>query len=464
MNRSEEYLMLIKELDNTPPQLEYSMQRVEAKLKKEHKGRFFTVSLTSLVIFFITFILLVNSFPTFAYACGRIPLIKNLAQLVAFSPSLSAAVENEYVQPIEIEQTQNGITARIEYVIVDQKELDIFYSLDSENYNEMDANPEIKARDNSPLEGYSLISGNYDTGNGELNHITVSFVDVDMPDSMILTLKVHDNGWRKEIVEVENEITSENEYMEPDYISEFNFTLEFDPYYTSQGEELILNHNFEIDGQTLALETAEIYPTHIRLNFLDNEDNSAWLKEFKFYLVNEKKQRFDKITNGITGTGSVDSPMMRSHHLESSFFSESKSLTLYITGVTWLDKEMETVKLDLANITAEELPQGVTFVNAERKGNDWLLIFEATEEAENHSYQIWNQDYYDQEGNEYFYNSWGTTHNMDSWNDKAEQFVEKTGVFQVEITLKDYTFDTVYMSPSYSRRIEFVDPIVIEVK
>ncbi|WP_428867110.1 DUF4179 domain-containing protein [Clostridium sediminicola] len=439
------------------------MQRVEAKLKTEQRRRIFTLSGTSVASFLIAFILLVNCFPTFAYACGRIPLIKELAQLVAFSPSLSAAVENEYVQPIEIELTQNGITARIEYVIVDQKELDIFYSLDSDQYTAMDATPEIRAADGSALEGYCISSGNCDTTNGELNHITVTFVEEDMPDNMVLTLQVNDNGTWEDTAIVEDEMLEEDEYKQPDYISEFTFSLEFDPYYTAQGEELTLNHKFKIDGQILSLETAEIYPTHIRLNFLDNEDNSAWLKSLEFYIENEKGQRFDKIANGITATGSVDSPMMRSHHLESSFFSKSQSLTLHITGATWLDKDMETVKLDLTKLNAEKLPKGVTFANAERKGNDWLLTFEAKEEAENSSYQIWNQEYYDEQGNKYDYNRW-STHNGSSWDKNKQQFVEKPGIFQVEITLKNYSFDTVYMSPSYSRKVEFTDSIDIDVK
>ena len=53
-----------------------------------------------------------------------------LAQAVAWSPSLSAAVENDYVQPIGQSQTVNGVTATVEYVIVDRKQLSIFYTLD----------------------------------------------------------------------------------------------------------------------------------------------------------------------------------------------------------------------------------------------------------------------------------------------------------------------------------------------
>jgi hypothetical protein len=432
-------LELIKDLDNTPPELEYSMQRVEAKLKSQRQSsrRYFALSLSSIVTFFIAFIIFVNSFPTFAYACGRIPLIKELVQLVTFSPSLSAAVENEYVQPIELEQTQNGITARIEYVIVDQKELDIFYSLDSDIYAEMNIIPEIIALDGSKLEGYAILSGSYGTP-GDMNQITVSFSDKDMPEGMLLILKVHDNGNSEKIENIEDINTNsveddtelDKEHKEPESISEFTFKLEFDPDFTAQGGKITLDKSFEIDGQTLILEEAEIYPTHMRINFADSEDNTAWLKKLSFYIENEKGERFDQGSNGISATGAVDSPMMESYYLDSPFFSKSKELTLYITGTTWLDKDMETVKVDLANVEAEKLPQGVTFSKAESTEDGWLLMFEAKEEVENSFYQIWAQDYYDEQGNKYTFNSW-SSHNGESWDKESGQFVEKLGVFLV---------------------------------
>ena len=73
------------------------------------------------------------------YACGGVPLLRELAKAVSFSPSLSAAVENEYVQPIGLSQTKNGITATMEYVIVDQKQVNIFYTLKGEGYETLSA-------------------------------------------------------------------------------------------------------------------------------------------------------------------------------------------------------------------------------------------------------------------------------------------------------------------------------------
>lgn len=236
MNRNEEYLDLLTELDNTPSALEYSVTRIKARAKKSKRiRRFFTIPVCSIAVFFVTFVTMVNVSMSFAMACGRLPLIRELAAAVAFSPSLSAAVENEYVQPIELEQTQNDITMRVEYVIVDQKQLNIFYTLQSQEYFHMDATPGILNQDGQGFGGYSIYTNGSNRKNGELRQFVVDFVDNDMPDSLILKCGVHDNGSyeKSEPVRVGDE---PQELREPEAISTFIFTLNFDPEYTQQGD------------------------------------------------------------------------------------------------------------------------------------------------------------------------------------------------------------------------------------
>ncbi|MEG0846731.1 DUF4179 domain-containing protein [Niameybacter sp.] len=462
MERKEEYNQLMEELENTPIQLEYTMQRVEARRRERYFKRFFAIPMSTCLMVLIAFTMLVNCVPVFAYTCGNIPIVKALAKLVAFSPSLSAAVENKYVQPIEQVQTLNGITAKIEYVIVDQKQLNIIYSLDSAVYTAMDATPCITSTDGEELGGYGISSGNSDKANGALNYITVDFVDVDMPSSLNFTLKVHDNGSAiKESFVKEDMFSRENVFKAPQDISTFTFKLEFNPYYTAQGETIQINQPFKLDGEDLILEQAEIYPTHMSLTFEDVESNTAWIRSLEFYIENEKGKKFDKIANGISATGKIDSPMMASHRLESSFFTESKALTMYITGVEWLDKDRQKIKLDLKNVKAEGLPDNVVFEQAQRKEKGWLLTFGGQEYEEDVSYQIWQSNYYDEDGKEYYFNSWSS--GMSGYWDE-EKYIETPGVFHVEIPLVDYPYDTVYMTPNFTRNVKLDEPVVITIK
>ena len=120
MTRNEEYQALLQELETTPAALDGAVERALRRRKRDRRLRLFGVPAGSLAACFAAFVLLVNLFPPFARACGSVPVLRELAQAVAWSPSLSAAVENDYVQPIGQSQTVNGVTATVEYVIVDR--------------------------------------------------------------------------------------------------------------------------------------------------------------------------------------------------------------------------------------------------------------------------------------------------------------------------------------------------------
>ena len=136
MNRNEEYRALLAELEDLPERLDRTEQRALLRRESARKRRrWFGVPAVGMAACFGAFVLLVNLSVPFARACGSVPLVRELAKAVAWSPSLSAAVENAYVQPIGQSQTVNGITATVEYVIVDQKQLNIFYTLHSDAYD-----------------------------------------------------------------------------------------------------------------------------------------------------------------------------------------------------------------------------------------------------------------------------------------------------------------------------------------
>jgi hypothetical protein len=100
---------------------------------------------------FAAFVMMVNFSVTVANACFKVPVLRELAESVTFSKSLTKAVENDYVQTMNLVQTQNDITAKIEYLIVDQKQVNIFYRLTSEKYKgkyeKLIADPVINCND-----------------------------------------------------------------------------------------------------------------------------------------------------------------------------------------------------------------------------------------------------------------------------------------------------------------------------
>jgi hypothetical protein len=473
MNRNDEYNSLLTEQSETPAALAGVVERAKERSRKATRlRRAIATPICGFAAFLVVFVAAVNMSVTFAMACGKVPLLRELAAAVAFSPSLSAAVANEYVQPIDLEQTINGVTMRVEYVIVDQKQLNIFYTLRSQEYSNMGATPQISDADGVAINNFSMYGGgsfglvqlSSERGNGGIRRFTLDFMEKDMPSSLNLTCKISDNGsWENAVPMPVADVPVQTEYSEPNWIAAFDFALHFDPNCTNRGEVFTVNQAVATDGQNYTVTTVEIYPTHLRLNVTDNADNTMWLQGLDFYVVNEKGERFDGIKNGISATGSEDSPMMTSYRLESPYFSKSKWLTVVISGATFSDKE--SIFVDLKNGTIKgALPVGAKFTGAERNGSGWTLMFTAPKREREGTpafYQVVGGQCYGEDGHDYYFN---VTSSTEGYYDEVGEYVDDKNVFTERCFLPDYPYDTVWLTPINSRVIELAAPIEIAIK
>ena len=450
MNRNEEYQALLQELEPTPPALAGTTERALRRRRRDRRLRLFGVPVGSLAACFIAFVLLVNLFPPFARACGNVPVLRALAQAVAWSPSLSAAVENDYVQPIGQSQTENGITATVEYVIVDQKQVHIFFTLKGEGYESLSAEmPEF-----TPRQHCAVLGADFRQEPGTLLHFTLDYQDNDVPEGFTMAFAVtRETGTVAEDASAapSRSILDEPEWEEPDILASFTFDLAFDPTYTAQGELVPVNSTFQLDGQTLMVKEVEVYPTHVRVNVEGAADNTAWLEDLDFYLENEDGERFETVTNGISASGDPDTPAMKSFRLESPWFADSKHLTLHITGADWLDKDMERIRVDLVNGTADRLPEGVALKEVHRRGDGTVLEFRVTGAPFAHR-QVFESRYFLEDGTEADILEYSWTYD------------DEAGTGTVWLPLKKCHEDAVLLAPLYSRSAEAETPVTIPIK
>ena len=480
MNRIEEYEALLKELETTPENLEST---VEKALKRENtfqkKRQILVSSAGSLAACFAAFVLLVNLSVPFARACGSIPLISDLARAVSWSPSLSAAVEHDYVQPMNLSQYQNGITAKVEYLIVDRKQVDVFFSIQSDDYAHLDLDhPTLTVP--GEQEGYVSSFSSYGIENGDLMELRIDFMDRDVPDCLTMTFGVYDDPDRyktskpveSSLMDYGDELLDENREEQREILATFTFELHFDPTYTEQGAVIDVGETFLLDGQSVTLTEAEIYPTHLRLNFDYNPANTAWLTELNFYLENERGERFNGIVNGISATGNPDDPSTDSVWLDSPYFSTGEHLTLHVTGASWIDKGQERVKVDLAKGMIEDPPQGVRLEWAEKRNAGWVVSFSAGARWEKTMhYQIWKSCFYDEDGTAHDIDQRGVSDSpmilgeisgaeLESY-ETAEKAAKEEGRYFETFGLKDYTADCVWLEPCWTRITDSTADVVI---
>ena len=458
MNRNEEYVKLLEDLE-APLAVENTLKRAKARLSRR---RWIIRPAAAFATVAACFVLLVNFCAPVAYACSKVPVLRELAKAVTFSNSLTDAVKNEYVQTVDLKQTQNDITAKIEYLIVDRKQVNVFYRLESKTHGQLDTHPEVRHRDGSQAAS-SYGPNDFNVPNGQLQSMTIDFTNADVPDSLRLTLNIMEIGsWQTSApaptahTDLGDTLLSLPEHSTPNYVASFDFLLEFDPQFTAAGKVIEIKKVIDLDGQKITLSNMEVYPTNLRLNVEGSPENTAWLERLDFYIETDWGMKFNTIKNGITATGSIGSPMMVSYRADSTYFYNANHLKVVITGAEWLDKDMERVHLDLKTGEAGRLPDGAQIYRTSKRSNGWIVTVKAPSRKENYNHQIFFGKYYDAYGKDYYIGSSSSSSSLDG--------LPTPGYFYEIFALKDYPYDEVWLSPAYSREWCPDSPVTVDVK
>lgn len=459
MNRKDEYQAMMEELNRLIPDLETTLDRAYKK-KRKRRVLLLVRPAAGLAACFAVFVLLVNFCAPVAYGCSRIPVLKDLAEAVTFSRYLTDAVENAYVQTLDLSQTENEITAEVACLIVDQKQVNVFYRLDSDHYGQLAADPTVKNTDGGRPLSCGWSNTGFDAENSMLRCLSIDFVEDNVPSSLVVQLKVYTNQMDYENSAPKNyvdDIFSDELPGEPDYLADFEFLLEFDPEFTASGKVFPVNQTVLLEGQAITITDIEVYPTHMRVDIEESPENSAWLKGLEFYIETDWGMQFDPVSNGIISTGSMNSPSMVSYRADSAYFYNAEHLKLVITGARWLRKDMETTYLNLVTGETGMLPEGAEFDSARKQGSGWVVKFRAALEEDGPMYPLFGHKFFDADGNEYEINQWSSTHGERNEDGAFTHFFD-------EFPLKNYPYDEVWLSPQFSHNWRAENVIVVPIQ
>lgn len=370
MDRMEEYKALLEELQTPAPAgLDGTLERARARRKKRLL-RPVRVGLTTAAMF----VLLVNFWAPVANACSQVPILRELAEFVRFSQPLSQAVENEYAQIIGLEQSGNGITAKIEYLIVDRKQVNIFYRVDG---------PEEEYYVSSTIEQGEGVSFGFSpiTAAGQLNSIQVDFLEREVPEQLTVCMEIFRQPEESESAPQSVNDPDAMEEPEREKLAQFQFELTFDPAYMAPTRTAASGQTFTVSGQTFTIDLFEVYPTGIWFHVQAAEENTMWLAGLDFYLETEQGERLDSVSDGISACGEEGSPAMVNYFADSSYFYDSDTLTLVITGAELRYKEQTLLTLDPdTGILEGPLPEGICVTETERSGESLTITLRYPEE------------------------------------------------------------------------------------
>ena len=452
MNRTEEYWALVAQLRETPPELAGTVDRARARARRKRRGKRLGIPLASLGGVAAAFVVLVNCSTPFAMACRRVPFVRELAQAVAFQPSLKAAFENDYVQPVGQSQTQNGITATVEYLIVDQTSLNVFYTLSWAGETWLDVVPDLLDENGASPEGSRGASWGDPAGTEEDYRLMTFYFDgAVLPEKLQLVLEVSDSGRDKvtgrlaapaDAPAASSPWPDAESSARPPVLAEFTFPLTIDPSLLGPGRTVEVGQWVELDGQRLYLDQLTIDPTRMELTLEADPDNTAELRSLDCYALDGAGNRYDSPSITFGGGEAIQ--------LESCYFSENQDLTLYIEEAQWLDKDRTSFTLDLTTGEADWLPENLTDVTIERRDGNVYLSFRNDEQI------VTFDGYCDPEGGQH---TWGSM-SMSSIDKDGDGYSETMTEYRV---LRDYPWDTVTIGLSSNRVTAFDPPVQVNL-
>lgn len=273
------------------------------------------------------------------------------------------------------------MTASVRYLIVDQNNLNVFYTLRSDGDTQLEAHPELLDSDGNRVDGYAATWGAPSQQDEEDYKLaSFYFVDGHVPEALRLRLgypgyrtRQRGPGLSHRHPHTGPHRTARGPWHDaepsqlPPALTTFTFGLTIDPNLLGPGRSIALDQWVELDGQRIRLESLTIDPTRMEFTLSEDPDNTALLKGLSCYAVDGLGNRYERPSVTYGGGETIQ--------LESCYFSDSRDLTLCITGASWLDKDKTSFTLDLSTGKADWLPEGMVIESVEQSGNNvyWAL-------------------------------------------------------------------------------------------
>lgn len=430
MDRMTEYRQLLDQLDGTPPALDGAVDRARARARRSRTGRRLGIPAASLCGAAAAFVLLVNLSVPFARACGSVPVLRELAAAAALSPTLKAAVEHDYVQPLGLRAEDDGFAMELSYLMADRGQLVLFARVTGpEEYDDFLPSARLLGPDGEGLPGWSTVG--------------TSVVPGELSGALTLIYNGEGTPALPETLRLECTVGAYDDDRPGEWATAARFTFEFplDERFRDRGRTVEVDRWLELDGNRIRVAALEVAPTHARLVLEQDPANGEELRSLDFWLEDGDGARYERgSASGLSAVGDT-------YLVESPWFADSEELTLHIAGARWLDRELTAVTVDLKTLESGPLPEGVTLTGVRRQGDDVELSFAAPVNQPFESNITLPDGTRD-------YAGMGLTQQPGEGG---------SGLYRGYLLLKDYPYDTVTLTPAWSRTTAFAAPVTVEL-
>ena len=223
-------------------------------------------SILTLVVFFS----MIRMSPAFASYISAIPGMDYIVDLIQWNKGLQSAVDNEFIQNINVSDEHQGIVFTVNDIIVDNTSMVVFYSIENKSQYKMPRINSLNITDerNSELKAafdYGFAPYDGSVYNGRLN---ISFPGDEDPDFMIpdvIKLTANMEVGDPNLPEGQSHVLDDN----------WKVSIPIDKSrFENMEKHYVIDQAVEIAGQRIVFENAVIYPTRVSVDISFDKNNT----------------------------------------------------------------------------------------------------------------------------------------------------------------------------------------------
>ncbi|NIK79956.1 hypothetical protein FHS15_005130 [Paenibacillus castaneae] len=363
---------IVQEIEQLPVELlnEAIQKGLEQGKRRASRGRRKRLSL-SMSISAVCIMLVITAFvrvsPAFANMVKDIPGFSGFVEFIQSDKSLLSAVENEFIQPINLSAEKNGFKFTVDGILADDQRLVILYTAEGSgiNGNTGFLKYELKTGDGADVEA-SIMSSHYPSQDDADSSVPIhDYLDILMGDGIPMPERIQFSLLLgEEWLKVEFPIDHER--------------------FAGMREDISIDQHFEVGGQRFTVKNAIITPLQVSLTFEADPNNDKHANHFiNMALVDEKGRRYE--TN--TGFGDLNPSLTR--HFKSSYFERPKKLTLVADGLHLSDRNL-SITVDTDKMETISSPQNkLKLISKEQTAEGYELKFDLEELDETNKYLVY---------------------------------------------------------------------------
>lgn len=400
--RHTEYNDFIERAYDYPDELNHMASRLHTRIRKRIRRRIL-VSISSFILALLLFTTAINGSTVFAQMVDNIPVISSLAKYLKFDRGLQNAIHNKYIQEVNLEETINGYTLKMPYVIADEKRLVVFVQLpdsllDTYSYDDFDVTLDTSIWDQLDIKSVNYerltIDSNQST---RLRAISIRLGEGSIPKDVTLPISLS----KLSSTYITDDFLSRKQNKDPSNLASYEFRLHLNDY--EESKTTVLNQEIKVLDGNLLLHSITESATGVEVKLTARNDGDTIISGLEMKGIDEKGNIWTMPENESPSTFYADNYTDFIYYLDNDYFSDIPLASLEITQVGMYPKSEKKIVVDLLEKTMTPAIARMNIIQVIKRDDLAYITFQTnSHKLKNNEITIFLGRYEDMQGNVYF--------------------------------------------------------------